>query len=194
MNSWQWLLNRWDCVKGREVKWGEENSWLLCLSWFRNCRTFSFFFFFFLPKLGANGKAVLCLPECSQCIQFPVQRARSQKQKQTGSEGRGKWEVTEVRAWRAQMGNGGRMWGGEARRWKTHMVLVTNCYAFHVSLFQTALQLYCKNTVNEGVKHRAARLIFQSRYVLRQHSSIYFTKSNYNWCIITRKIMKTIPR
>lgn len=55
-------------------------------------------FFFFMCPNSANGKAALCLPECSQCIQFPVQRARARKQKQTGSEGRRKWEVTEVRA------------------------------------------------------------------------------------------------
>lgn len=55
-------------------------------------------FFFHVSKLRAHGKAALCLPECSQCIQFPVQRAQARKQKQTGSEGRGKWEATEVRA------------------------------------------------------------------------------------------------
>lgn len=47
---------------------------------------------------NSNGKAALCLPECSQCIQFPVQRARAGKQKQTASEGRGKWEATGARA------------------------------------------------------------------------------------------------
>lgn len=65
-----------------------------------------------MPKLGANGKPALCLPECSQCIRFPVQRAWPQKQKQLSSEGTGKWEVTEVMAGRAQMGNGGRFTGG----------------------------------------------------------------------------------
>lgn len=80
-----------------------------------------------MPTLGANG--ALCLPECSQCIQFPVQRARPQKQKQTGSEGTGKWEVTEVMAGRAQMGNGGRFWGGWAEEMdNTWFMLVTDMY------------------------------------------------------------------
>lgn len=125
------FLNPQTGQKGREVIWGEENSWLLFLSWFSSFGITdlfqSFFFFFFhLPKPRADGNAALWLSECSQCIRFPVQKARAGKQKQTGSEGRGKWEVTEVRAWRAQMGNGGRMHvGGNVVRWKSHMVLVT---------------------------------------------------------------------
>lgn len=155
---WQRFLKCWDCVKGREVKWGEENSWLLFLSWFRNYWPL-LSIFFHVPKLGANGKAALCLPECSQCIQFPVQRARARKQKQTGSEGRGKWEVTEVRAWRAQMGNGGRLGGVGVRRWTTHMVLVTNCYAFHVFLCPTGQQFYRKDIINDCIKCMAFMLI-----------------------------------
>lgn len=89
-----------------------------------------------MPTLGANKKAALCLPECSQCIQFPVQRARPQKQKQTGSEGTGKWEVTEVMAGRAQMGNGG-MEGDSGGGWgeemdNTWFMLVTD---MHVIFF-----------------------------------------------------------
>lgn len=131
MDSWQFCgRDFWDIqtvVKGREVKWGEENSWLLY--WFRYYWPL-LSLFFHVPKLGANGKAALCLPECSQCIQFPVLRAWDRKQKQTRSEGRGKWEVTEVRAWRAQMGNGGKSGGGRGR----HMVLVTQRYACHLFL------------------------------------------------------------
>lgn len=110
---------------GGEVIWGEENSWLLFLSRFSSFGITDLFQTFFPPsaKAGADGNAALCLPECSQCIRFPVQRARAGKQKQTGSEGRGKWEVTEVRAWRAQMGNGGEnacwggMWWDESHTW-----------------------------------------------------------------------------
>lgn len=115
VDSWQWcgrdFLKCWDCVKGREVKWGEENSWLLFLSWFRNYWPL-LSIFFHVPKLGADGKAALCLPECSQCIQFPVQRARARKTKTDGFWRKREVGGPEVRAWRAQMGNGGEIGGG----------------------------------------------------------------------------------
>lgn len=83
--------------EGSEVRGGEQLTSVSLLV-LELLNSFIHFFFFHVPKLRANGKAALCLPECSQCIQFPVQKVRARKQKQTGSEGRGKWEVTEVRA------------------------------------------------------------------------------------------------
>lgn len=113
-----------------------------------------------LAKPGADGNAALCLPECSQCIRFPVQRARAGKQKQTGSEGRGKWEVTEVRAWRAQMGNGGRMHvggGGECGEMKvTHGSCYYGSYAFHV-------WLSCVTMINTKFNVTATHLNFAWR-------------------------------
>lgn len=83
--------------EGSEVRGGEQLTSVSLLV--KELLTFFYpFFFFSCAQLRVNGKAAHCLPECSQCIQFPVQRARARKQKQTGSEGRGKWEVTEVRA------------------------------------------------------------------------------------------------
>ena len=50
------------------------------------------------------------------------------------------------------MGNGGR--GGDCewgvRRWMTHMVLVTSCYAFHV--FQTGMQPNLRDIINVWIK------------------------------------------
>lgn len=129
------FLNLQTGQKGREVIWGEENSWLLFLSWFSSSGITDLFQPFFF-SFAQTRNAALRLPECSQCIRFPVQRARAGKQKQTGSEGRGKWEVTEVRAWRAQMGNGGRMHvgGGCGEMEDTHGSCYYGCYMFHVWL------------------------------------------------------------
>lgn len=150
---WKWprgrdFSNAETVKKGREVKRGEENSWLLFLSWSRSLGiaepfhpSLSLSLFSQVPRLRANGKAALCLPECSQCIQFPVQRAWARKTKTDGY-----WRKREVGGdWGEGLKGTDGKWGGgcvcmggvggEWWNWKTHMVLVTNCYAFHVFTF-----------------------------------------------------------
>lgn len=153
--------------KGREVKWGEENSWLLFLSWSRSLRITDPFhpsiFFSECPNSVLTGKLLSAFLNAPNVYNFLCKEPGLEKQKQTGSEGRGKWEVTEARAWRAQMGNGGRLcawerWG--VWRWKTHMVLVTKCYAFHVLLFQMAPQLNFQDEFNYCISCKALLLFF----------------------------------
>ena len=83
---------------------GEGNSGLLLLSAVENTDSF-FHFVFFCP--GPNRKSALCLPECSQSTQFPVQRALFGKQKQTGSEEKKRRGAERNEGWKDTDVNGG---------------------------------------------------------------------------------------
>lgn len=117
---WKWprgrdFSNAETVKKGREVKRGEENSWLLFLSWSRSLGITEPFHqslslslsSYKRPDSELTGKLHSAFLNAPNVYNFLCKEPGLEKQKQTGTEGRGKWEVTEARAWRAQMGNGG---------------------------------------------------------------------------------------
>lgn len=110
LKSWQWFR------LSEGGRWSEENSWLLFLSRFTNYWPLLSTFFSW-----ANGKAALRLPECSQCIQLPVQRAGLE------NKNRGLWRKREMGgAWNQGLKGTDGKWGAAEGDWgTTHMVFVS---------------------------------------------------------------------
>lgn len=125
MNSWQWcgrdFLKCWDCVKGREVKWGEENSWLLFLSWFRNYWPLLSIFFFMYPNSELTGKllsAFLNVPNVYNflCKEPGLKNKNRRVLKEEGSGRRLKWGP-EGHRWEMGGDWGGLGWGDGQHTW-----------------------------------------------------------------------------
>lgn len=131
MDSWQWcgrvFWNVWDCVKGREVKWGEENSWLLFLSWFRNYWPL-LSIFFMCPNSALTGKLLSAFLNAPNVYNFLCKepKLKNKNRRVLKEEGSGRWLKWGPEGHRWEMGGdwGGLGWGDG------HMVLITNCNTF----------------------------------------------------------------
>lgn len=114
VTSWQGFFKRWDCEKGEgsEARGGEQlTSVSVLVEEFGNYWTLSSISLslssYKCPDSELTGKLHSAFLNAPNVYNFLCKEPGLEKQKQTGTEGRGKWEVTEARAWRAQMGNGG---------------------------------------------------------------------------------------
>lgn len=114
VTSWQGFFKRWDCEKGEgsEARGGEQlTSVSVLVEEFGNYWTLSSISLslssYKCPDSELTGKLHSAILNAPNVYNFLCKEPGLEKQKQTGTEGRGKWEVTEARAWRAQMGNGG---------------------------------------------------------------------------------------
>lgn len=119
---WQGFLKCWDCVKGREVKWGEENSWLLFLSWFRNYWPPLSIFFFMCPNLELTGKLLSAFLNAPNVYNFLCKEPglENKNRRVLKEEGSGRWLKWGPEGHRWEMGGGGWRvlgWGDGRHTW-----------------------------------------------------------------------------
>lgn len=124
--------------KGREVSWGEENSWLLFLSWFSSSGITDLFqtFFFICPNPELTGMLLCTFLNAPNVYDFLCKEPEleNKNRRVLKEEGSGRWLEWGPEGHRWEMG-GECLLGGECGEMEdTHGSCYYGCYAFHAWL------------------------------------------------------------